>query len=266
MKSIRQHVQTGDPLARSPSPSHLWFKRLNVCTRPRLRLFCFPYAGGSVSVFRHWSDYFTGDIELIGVQYPGRGDRYNETLIADCGQMVDAIYANIIPQLDVPTAFFGHSNGGLIAYELARKLQSANGYSLFHLFLSASRSAADRHPLSGRSALSDEELISELVSLGGTPPALLANKEMLELYLPILRADFALSDNYRYCSTPHLKSNSSILYGLRDKSVSKEEINGWQNIIQGGINFISVDGGHFFIHENLEIVISEIKRQLDSRS
>ncbi len=199
---------------------------------------------------------------MIGVQYPGRGERYNETLIADCSQMVDAIYANIIPLLDIPAAFFGHSNGGLIAFELARKLQSANGYLLSHLFLSASRSAADRHPSSERSALSDEALISELVSLNGTPPALLENKEMLELYLPILRADFAIADNYHYCSEPYLKSDATVLYGLQDTSVSMDEIKGWQNTIQGEINFISIGGGHFFIHENLESVILQIKCQL----
>ncbi|ACS85476.1 thioesterase II family protein [Musicola paradisiaca] len=262
MSDTRSVYPIKHALARSASPDNPWFKRLNLCPRPRLRLFCFPYAGGSASVFRRWPAFFTEDIELIGVQYPGRAERYNETLIADCDQMVDAIYTHIPSLLDIPTVFFGHSNGGLIAYELARKLQSASGYALSHLFLSASRSAADRHVTTKRSALNDEALIRELVSLNGTPPALLEDQEMLALYLPILRADFAIADNYRYCATPCLKGNATVLYGLQDDSMSAADINGWQKIIDGTVDVIPIDGGHFFIHESLALVMSHVKHQL----
>lgn len=262
MNDTRQVYQIKNPLIRSHTPANPWFRCLNICTRPRLRLFCFPYAGGSASVFHDWPAFFTENIELISVQYPGRGERYNDALIADCSQMVDAIYANITTLLDIPTLFFGHSNGGLIAYELARKLQSASGYSLSHLFLSASCSAADRKATARRSALNDDALISELASLNGTPPALLANKEMMELYLPILRADFTISDSYRYCSTPRLKSATTVFYGLQDDSMSLNEINGWQKIIHGNVDFVPINGGHFFIHERLSQVISHIKRYL----
>ncbi|CDH26808.1 thioesterase II family protein [Xenorhabdus bovienii] len=239
-----------------------WFRILKTCATPTSRLFCFPYAGGSAAVFRDWPSYFTEDIELIGVQYPGRAERYNEALIADCNLMVDALYQNITPLLDIPALFFGHSNRGLIAYELARRIQSAGSYSLSHLFLSASRSAAHRDPRIGYSRLNDEELARELVTLNGTPAALLASQEMMALYLPVLRADFAIADNYQYCSVPQLDIPTTVLYGTQDNSMSSDEINGWTEIIKSNVDVIPVIGGHFFIHESLEQVISPIRHQL----
>src|SRR5688500_6938436 len=102
----------------------------------RLRLFCFPYAGGGATIYSTWARGLPPEVQVVAVQPTGREGRLAETPYSDLGQLVEAMHRELRPHLDKPFAFFGHSNGGLMAFELARALRRAGGPMPLHLFAS----------------------------------------------------------------------------------------------------------------------------------
>ncbi|MHC5826649.1 MAG: thioesterase II family protein, partial [Nostoc sp.] len=167
-----------------------------ICPQPNpqanLRLFCFPYAGGSAAIFRTWPNNLPSNVEVCAVEYPGRGRQIQSAPLTRLEPLVEAIAPILIPYLDKPFAFFGHSMGGLVSFELTRLLRSQYSLAPFHLFISARR--APQIPLTKPPlhVLSDPDLQRELYSLNGTPKAVLESMELMQMFLPILRADFAV--------------------------------------------------------------------------
>ncbi|HKG20773.1 MAG TPA: alpha/beta fold hydrolase, partial [Blastocatellia bacterium] len=173
-----------------------------ACARPnpraRLRLFCFPYAGGSSASYRPWADRIPRSVELCAVQLPGRGSRLSEPPFDRLVPLVQAIKPIILQLLDKPFALFGHSMGARIAFELARLLRREENLEPAHLFISGCR--APQLPVEDRAVygLPDPEFIDELRRLNGTPKEVLENRELMQLMIPLLRADFAVCGTYTY--------------------------------------------------------------------
>ncbi|HEX5875859.1 MAG TPA: alpha/beta fold hydrolase, partial [Pyrinomonadaceae bacterium] len=153
------------------------------------RLFCFPYAGGTAPIFRAWPNYLPAEVELCAVQYPGRGTRIAERLREDVEELMNSSYDELQPFLNKPFAFFGHSMGALVSYEFARRLQREERPGPIGLFVSGCTAphlrATDRITYN----LPEPEFIDELRRLQGTPPEVLDSKELMQLMLPIIRAD-----------------------------------------------------------------------------
>ena len=239
-----------------------WFQVARPAPAAALRLFCFPYAGGSATIYDGWAAALPADIEVLAVQYPGRGNRFREPLIGSCRDLVAALLPQIRPLLGKPFAFFGHSNGGLVSYELARALQQVGISQQVHHFISAHR--AIHLPRSGRimHGLPDAEFVRELASLGGTPQELLASQELLELFLPVLRADFALSETYVFPGGAPLRTNMSVLYGSEDLDVPEHDVLKWAELIDGRIDAQRFEAGHFFVNSHKQQVIDWVGRRL----
>jgi surfactin synthase thioesterase subunit len=91
---------------------------------PRLRLFCFPYAGGGASIYRTWPDDLPRDVEVCAIQLPGRERRLSEPPLRSLQKAVEILVGVMRPYLDLPFALFGHSMGALLAYEVARLTQT----------------------------------------------------------------------------------------------------------------------------------------------
>ncbi|HEY4129001.1 MAG TPA: alpha/beta fold hydrolase, partial [Gemmatimonadaceae bacterium] len=104
------------------TPVSNWFVRGRARGTPRMRLICFPSAGAGASVFGRWAEHLPPDVDLWTLQLPGREARRNEALLSDIHDIADRLAPLVEPLLDVPFAFFGHSMGALIAYELTRRL------------------------------------------------------------------------------------------------------------------------------------------------
>jgi surfactin synthase thioesterase subunit len=162
-----------------------------------IKLFCFPYAGGSAAVFSKWNQYLdaASGIALVPLELAGRGKRIAEALHDDLEAVVEDLYRRNSRQMaDSPYAFFGHSLGGLVAYELARKIKYANIRQPLHLFFSG-RSAPD---VSRREKefhlMGDEEFREEVMKLGGTSREVFDHPELAELFVPLLRSDFKLAE------------------------------------------------------------------------
>lgn len=246
-----------------PSKTELWFNTFKPNPQAKLRLFCFPYAGGGSSAFVEWPAHLGRDIEVIGVQPPGRGNRFMETPIASLRRMVSELAESIAPLLGKPFAFFGHSNGALICFELARTLASRGlTGALRHIFISGNPAPQIRKFETVLHVLDDTQLREKLRELRGTPEEILQNADLLELLLPLLRADFAVAETHRFERGPLLASDLTLLGGRQDHAISREDLLAWAELFLGTVDTHMFDGGHFFIHEQRADVLGLLKRKL----
>ena len=240
-----------------------------VHTRPlpgaRLRLFCFPFAGGSAGSFMPWSQALAPDIQLCAIQLPGRGARFGEPPIQDFVTLIEQLGQVIAHHDDLPYAFFGHSLGALAAFELAHHCVRRGLARPRHLFVSASGAPRHRVGAPRYDLLSDGELVAKLRDYAGTPPEVLANQELMALLLPAIRADFALLGSYRYQPRPRLDVPMSVLAGYDDAHVGEETLRDWQTETSTGCELHGFDGGHFFPFERPQAVLELVRGRLGSR-
>jgi len=227
-----------------------------------LRLFCFPYAGGGASIFRNWFQYLPDEVEVIAIRPPGRENRFNEAPISSLPTLVELLYTNILPLLDKPFIFLGHSNGALTCFELARLLETRQGPTPDKVILSAKCPPHIPSPSKSISHLSDAEFIAELQNINGTPEEILQNVEVMEVLLPLLRADFALSENFVHKNNTPLKSETILFHGMKDR-FSKEEISSWQDLLVKPFRLFEFSDGHFFIDSQRQQFLSLVDQLLE---
>ncbi|MGO4426571.1 thioesterase II family protein, partial [Streptomyces sp. MCAF7] len=157
---------------------------------------------------------------------------------------------------------FGHSGGALLAFELARALRERGQPAPTRLFLSAEpppdvpRSATKLH------TLDDAKLVQQLRARGGTPPEIAENEELMELLLPVVRADFTWYETYEYQPGPQLASPVTAFVGHDDPIVGAEAVSGWRSHTTGSFETRGVTGGHFFVQDAMEEIVSHVVRAL----
>lgn len=253
----------GKPAARAggdtPDP---WLVIRRPNPRARLRLFCFPYAGGGAAAYQTWPAELPAEIEVCAVQPPGRAGRLRERPYERLGPLVEALAPSILPHLDRPYAFFGHSMGALISFELSRRLLREHGTLPAHLFVSGRR--APHLPRTHRPMhdLPDEEFLGELRRLNGTPEEVLAHPELMELMMPLLRSDFAVVETYEYEPGPPLDCPVTAYGGLRDREVSREQLEGWGVYTAAGFSVRMLPGDHFYLHAERALLLRSLAGEL----
>lgn len=227
-----------------------WFPKLSNGDVPSLRLCCFAFAGGSPSAFSTWAPALPHWVELRALQLPGRGARWREQPIGDMATLIPALCHAIAPLTDVPLVFFGHSNGALIAYELARALSRAAAAELRHIVLSSKPAPHSRQRTFDRHKLGDEELIEELARFGGTPAELLADRAFMRFMLPAIRADFALGETHHFNADDPLDVPAALWWATEDELVHEAEVKAWQRYLKRPAAVRGFSGGHFYIRQN----------------
>jgi len=230
-----------------------------------LRLFCFPYAGGNPLIYRTWPFSLPANVEVCAIQLPGHGNRLGEPLFNRLTPLIHALAASLSPYLNKPFAFFGHSMGALISFELTRLLRCAKLEQPRHLFVSGHRAPQTRDKKRKRTfELPEAEFIEELRRLNGTPREVLDHPELIDLMTPILRADFAIAQTYEYVDERPLDCHLTALGGLRDKDVARGHLEAWQTHTSGKFNVRMFPGDHFFLDTArlslLEIISMELRR------
>ena len=250
----------------SRTEASLWFSAAQPNSRASVRLFCFPYAGGDAQVYRAWSRHLPPSVEVLAARLPGRGLRIKEAPFRDLVPVVAAVASAATPYLDRPFAFFGHSMGALISFELARLLRERGVRGPAHLFVSGCRAPQLRGGEPITYDLPDAEFIEYLRSLKGTPAEVFDHPELLELMLPLVRADFSVVETYQYRPGPALGCPVTAFGGESDEEVGVEGIKAWGEQTSGRFDARIMPGDHFFLNDPptrslmLEVIASELAR------
>ncbi|MBE1876186.1 thioesterase II family protein [Myceligenerans pegani] len=229
----------------------LWFRRFAPEAEGRLRLLCFPHAGGAASTYSTLSRALAPHLDVLSVQYPGRQDRRNEPLVAE----IEDLAARIADRLpDGPYAFFGHSMGAVVAYEVARLLADTGPVRMF-----VSGRAAPSVPNSRFvHRMDDRGLISDVRFLRGMGSSVLDDPDVLAMVLPVLRADYTAIETYRWTPGPPLEVPVTVLVGDEDPLVDARQARAWEEHTTGELTLRPYPGGHFYLEDQPQRVARDL--------
>src|SRR5436305_13649336 len=240
-----------------------WIAPRTLNPRSAIRLFCFPYAGGSEAVFRSWQAALGPSINVVPVQLPGRGVRMKDPLLRDMVAVINAATQALASHLDKPFAFFGHSMGATISFEVARSLRRMSAAQPVHLFVSGTCCPQEVGP-HYRENLPDTGIKDTLRRIAGTPPEVLEHPELMELFEPIIQADFAVCRSYQHTPEPPLECPITVFGGLEDEESGRDCLQGWSAQTKGPFHLRMLPGGHFFLNDagSASAILETIAREL----
>jgi pyochelin biosynthetic protein PchC len=239
-----------------------WLRRPRPRQDPSARLVCLPHAGGTAGVYSPWSARLPTDIELIGVQYPGRQDRLAEPLMSSVLQIADAVAPALAPYADRPLFLFGHSMGSLVAYEVAIRMEAGPGPDPAGLFVSGQFAPQRSAPL--REALDDATVEAEARESGWTDPEVFDHPELRELVLPALLADVRASLSYHRDEPVRLRTPIAAYGGRGDSDDVSGELAAWGELTSGSAVCRAFDGDHFYLRaREAELVADIVTRMSD---
>ena len=241
---------------------NLWFSNIEASPQTKLRLFCFPYAGGSDQIFRNWGVSLPRQIEVCPALLPGRGVRLNTPAYTNLLALTREVANVIRPLLDLPFAFFGHSMGALISFELSRELRRLEQPQPLHLFLAAHTPPHVPRTREPKFNLSDSEIIERIKEINGTPAEILDHPELMAMMMPLLRADFEMVDSYTYVPDAPLNSPITVLGGLQDQDVTRESLQEWEKQTTGRFSLRMFPGDHFFVNTASSTIYQVLGREL----
>jgi acyl transferase domain-containing protein/surfactin synthase thioesterase subunit/acyl carrier protein len=248
----------------------------------KVRLFCFPYAGGGVVSFRTWPQLLDDAVEVVAVEPPGRGTRINETAVDDLNTFVERLLPEMVDWLDRPSAFFGHCLGGLTMFATLRALHEACAHFIKYAFACGVRAphllkrmgefednlAYDmmlhrdfdiRVPL----AAQKDDVFADIIRQFDTPAAdkMLEIPKLRKVLLPTIRAEFGMAYNYKYRPVEPFSFPISSFVGDMDPWVSVEDSAGWGEHTRGGFTNHVRKGSHFLMAEDPEYILGTINNE-----
>lgn len=231
-------------------------------TEPKVRLVCLHCAGGVASTYKPWSNELPTWIEVCPFELSGRGTRFEEAAVADLPAVVDEVWRALDGLPDLPYALFGHSFGALVAFELAHHAITY-GKPPMHLFAAAA--ASPQAPRRERiHDLPRERLIERLLRYGGIPTQVLDEPELIDLFLPAIRADFEMLETYVFRARPPLPCSITALVGTEDRTVDPDKVESWHVHASGVFRKVPIRGDHFFVASARHLVLDEIVADLSS--
>lgn len=230
-----------------------------------IKLFCVPYAGGSAMVYDKWKKHLDAEIELLPFEPAGRGRRFNDPFYGTFDEAVEDLTDYIAANLnDSKYAIWGHSMGSHIAMMAVSKLKKINITEPAHVFLSGSYPPhLKKEKEKGVYKFNDMDFITEILSFGGTPKDFFENKELLNIFLPVLRSDYKILEEYVYnpCDF-NCSSDITVFYGNEDVEVNYDEAMEWNMYTTGKFKIYRFDGGHFFINDHVEKIAGYINSEI----
>ncbi len=225
-----------------------WLKGWSAHDQHQALLVCFPCAGAGVSVFNGLQEHLSPEINAIGVQLPGREERIDETPTENLELIVNAVFESLKKYPPLPMVFLGYSNGALLAYDVAKRLEEQQR-PLAHFVIVAKK--APHMPKNNPPIrhLPDPEFTAKLRQYDYLPAALLANQKLMQLLVPRFRADLAISEQYQADLTFQLAVPYSCLSGSLDANATPADMRAWQDLITGDQHQLSIKAGHMLVRE-----------------
>ncbi|MDN3988594.1 thioesterase II family protein [Zwartia vadi] len=242
-----------------------WLVPLSRHTNSKLTIFCFPYAGAGASIYRNWGKLFPDHVDMYAIQAPGRETRFSEPFVRDIAEFAIETAAAIQKTTEQPVVLFGHSLGAACAYETARALERA-GQTPELLIVSGRQcpgTASKRAPIAH---LSDKQFLAHVLAYKGTPAAVLENEELIELLLPLLRADFGLAENYRPSIEPLLTCPIIGLGSTEDEWLDRETLEKWGELTKGNFETHWFEGDHFYLNHQTKELVTFLREKISVRS
>ncbi len=244
-----------------------WLSFYKPKPQARLRLFCFPHAGGGASSYRLWSKALPPEIDVCPVQLPGRENRVMDLPLGEIDALLESLTIALKPYWDIPFVFFGHSFGALISFEFIRHLRREHGVQPVHFCVSGYQAPPITNKLPPISHLPDDEFIDGLRELDSTPEAVFEHMELMELLLPALRADFEIYEKYEYSEEKPFECPISAFGGRKDPLVLEDDLESWRNHTDNLFSVRMFPGDHFYLHGSdrkplLEAISEDLKKQL----
>ncbi|BBG02543.1 MULTISPECIES: thioesterase II family protein [Pseudonocardia] len=242
---------------RGPERHRRWLRCVAPLPTARIRLVCFPHAGGAASGYATWPARMAPFAEVLAVQYPGREERHDEPFAAGVDELADGVAAALAALVPGRYALFGHSLGATVAHEVARRAHRPPE----HLVVSGRLPPPELRP--GSVHLRDDDgLVAELTELGGTAAALLTDPEMRALVLPRVRADYRVAETYRPRPGPPLQVPVTAVIGDADPRVDERRARRWAETTAAGFDLEVLPGDHFYLTDQREALLALLRRRL----
>ena len=239
-----------------------WFKFSKRNSKPLFRLFCFSHAGSGASTFNTWSEKFPAEIEVCSIQLPARENRIKETPFKRLQPLIQTLTPLIEPYLDLPFAFFGHSMGGLISFELARELRRRNWATPAYLFVGGCCAPHIPDLELPIHTLPEPKFIEIISSYNGIPEFIMQNLKLMQIFIPTLRADLEVLETYFYTKEEPLTFPVYAFGGFRDSKVSPVQIAAWELETKARFSLKMFDDDHFFVRGKEDEIINTLKEAI----
>lgn len=240
-----------------------WVTTLKAAAaEPASTLFCFPYAGGSPETFRGWCEGIADDVELVCVILPGRGRRLKEPRYERWQPLVDDVFEALSPRLARRHAFYGHSFGGRLAYELSHRAAAAYPGMTRRLFVSGCRSPDSPQARPFMHEMTESDFRGAVAGMGGTPAELFEKERLLRLLLPTVRSEIRLAELWENRHAGGVDVPITALYSLDDPIDSWQSMHGWTRFTRRHCELVEIPGGHFFVDSHPEHVTRVVNTRL----
>ena len=253
------------PLAEAPA----WFSADRRPGQKHERLLLFPYAGAGATAYRTWPAALPSELDVRCLQMPGRGARFREPLLTSMAEMIDGLMPELMLLLDRPYAFFGHSMGAAITHALACEIARRGLPEPSVLLVSGRDAPLPAYARPSPHDLPRAEFLAALDALGGMHPDLLGNAELIDIVLPILRADFTMLVGYasssRASTVTKLKCPIVAYGGDRDREITWDGLQAWGECTEGNFRLAMLPGTHFFLHESEPALLNDVAAELHRR-
>lgn len=242
-----------------------WISIPKVAKDAKIRVFFFPFAGGGAGIYYQWAKDFPSNIEVCCVNLAGREKRFLEKAESNFSNLISDLYRAILPYTNKPFAFFGHSMGALISYELAILFRKNSNILPSCLFLSARSAPHIKHNQEHIHNLPDDLFVERLHKrYNGIPSVIMSEKDLLNLFLPTLRADIKMVELHEHKEKEALSCPIVAFCGSEDNIATKENVSSWKDYTLSNFDIEIIEGDHFFINTSKSIIINKIISTIDN--
>lgn len=229
-----------------------------------MKLLTIPFAGGSANYYNRWKQLIDDDIDIISIELKGRGSRIAEPLYEDINEVVLDVFDHINKEItNYPYAMFGHSMGALICFELTCLIKKMKLPMPKHLFLSGMNAPGTDKIRREIHLLEGKDFQNEILAIGGTSKEIFKYPQLLNFYMPIIKNDLRIAYNYIYTKKESVLLDCAFtIFTGKDERYTKEQLKTWNEYTTRSCEFYKFNGGHFFINEETENIISIINQTL----